>query len=99
MDVKQAATAAKTYVADLLRDENPTNLGLEEVEFDRSTGTWNITVGFSRPWNSTRGPLTTLAGEPIPKRAYRVVSIRDVDGEVLSMKRRELSLQNASDFD
>ena len=87
MDVKAAVDAAKSYVNNLLIDEGLMNLGLEEVEFDETNGFWLVTVGFSRPWNTTRGPLATLGGENAAKRAYRVVTVRDSDGEVLSVKR------------
>ena len=90
MDVKQAVQKAKAYVLDLLADEQVMNLGLEEVEFDEADSAWSVTVGFSRPWNTTKNAFATLAGEPSAKRAYRVVRIRDNDGEVLSFKRRDI---------
>jgi len=89
MEVKEAVKAAKTYVADLLREEAISNLGLEEVEYDDGAGVWLVTVGFSRPWNSVKNGLTAIAGDPAPRRAYRVVSINEKDGRVLSFKRRE----------
>ncbi|WP_269930909.1 hypothetical protein [Aminobacter sp. HY435] len=90
MDVKEAVKAAKNYVSDLLAEEGMTNLGLEEIEFDDAERTWNVTLGFSRPWNSQRNALTTITGDNSAKRAYRVVKVRDKDGEILSVKRREL---------
>ena len=88
MNVKEAVRAAKSYVADVFGEEGLTNLGLEEVERDEGAGAWRVTVGFSRPWNSVRNPLTAITGDAAPRRTYKVVSIRD-DGEVLSVKRRE----------
>jgi uncharacterized protein YdeI (YjbR/CyaY-like superfamily) len=88
MDVKDAVKRAKAYVAELFAEENLTNLGLEEVEYDDADGTWNITVGFSRPWNTTQSPLTTLTGEAVAKRVYRTVRIVDDTGQVLSVLRR-----------
>ncbi len=88
MNVKDAVKAAKTYVADLLAEEGLSNLGLEEIEHNDADGTWDVTLGFSRPWNTVRNTLTALTGETVPKRAYRVVTVRD-DGEVLSIKRRD----------
>ena len=38
MDVKQAAKKAKKYLLGLYSDEELTNVGLEEVEFENSTG-------------------------------------------------------------
>lgn len=89
MNVKEAVKRAKDYVSDLMAEEGLANLGLEEVERDDSNGEWRVTVGFSRPWNSERSALTALAGEAPPKRAYRVVRLRDADGEVLSLERRD----------
>jgi len=89
MDAKEAVRSAKKYVSDLLSEEGIVNLGLEEIERDDTEKTWNITLGFSRPWNAAKGPLSTLSGETPARRAYRVIRIRESDGEVLSMKRRE----------
>lgn len=90
LEVKDAVKAAKSFVHDLLFEEGLTNLGLEEVQFDEVQNVWDVTVGFSRPWNSTRGALSAITGEELAKRAYRVVRVRDVDGQVVSMKKREL---------
>lgn len=89
MDAKGAVKAAKTYLIELISEENPTNIGLEEIEHDEAKGVWLVTLGFSRPWNTVRNALTSLAGEAAPKRAYRVLAVREEDGEVLSIKRRE----------
>jgi hypothetical protein len=87
MDVKDAVKAAKNWVLDVMQDEQPTNLGLEEVEFDEPHHIWKITLGFSRPWNTSRNALSTLAGES-QKRAYRTIIVRDQDGSVQGMKRK-----------
>ena len=50
MDVKEAAKLAKDYVADLFKDERISNVGLEEIEL-RDGRFWEVTVGFSRPWD------------------------------------------------
>ena len=89
MDAKEAVKSAKRYVSEMLSEEGVVNLGLEEIERDDTEKTWNITLGFSRPWNTAKGPLATLSGETPARRAYRVIRIRESDGEVLSMKRRE----------
>jgi hypothetical protein len=90
MDVNLAVRTAKTWLSDVLKEENPINVGLEEVEFDESNHHWLITLGFSRPWNSTRTAATVLTGEPSQRRSYRVVTVDDSDGKVISMKRREV---------
>lgn len=88
MDAKEAVRIAKLYLLDLLSDEQPVNIGLEELEHDEGRGVWLVTLGFSRPWNSARNALTALTGEAAPKRSYRVLAVREDDGEVLSMRRR-----------
>ena len=67
MDVKAVAQRAKTYVVDLFDDEEISNVGLEEVEFDDSLDKWIVTIGFSR----TVGPqelfeLSVRGGSPGP---------------------------------
>ena len=63
MDVKAVALRAKTYVADLFDDEEISNVGLEEVEFDDALDRWIVTIGFSRPWDQKNLPLTTALGK------------------------------------
>ncbi len=87
LDVKRAAKAAKEYVADLFADEQIDHVGLEEVKFDRSANVWEITIGFSRPWD--RGLLKIAPGPS--QRSYKVVRISDADGEVLAVVNRALT--------
>ncbi len=91
MDVKQAIAIAKQYVRDLYEEEQISNLGLEEVTFMPDTRQWNITVAFSRPWNSQRSNaaevIEKLGGITPQKRSYKVVTLED-DGRVLSMTSR-----------
>ena len=94
MDVKEIATIAKTWVANVLAEEQVFNIGLEEVEYNSEMGEWRVTIGFSRPWNTTRNAFTTLTGEQATRRAYRIITVRDADGQVTSMKRR-----NAQEID
>jgi hypothetical protein len=88
MEVKDAVKEAKSYILNLLEDEGIFNLGLEEVDFNDAERVWDVTLGFSRPWNSVRGPLSTITGESSPKRAYRVVRVRDNDRKVLSVRKQ-----------
>jgi hypothetical protein len=88
MDVKQAVTIAKDWLYDVLKDEGITNVGLEEVDFDEDEGVWMITIGFSRPWNTTKNALTVISGEPATRRAYRVIKVAEPNGTVTSMTRK-----------
>lgn len=96
MDVKEAVRAAKTWILDVMEDEHPSNLGLEEVEYNDEKRVWKITLGFSRPWNSPRSPpnnLLAIAATEIPlhKRAYRTIVVDDRNGEVKAMQRKAVS--------
>lgn len=88
MDVKAAVASAKQWLADTLQDESISNVGLEEVRFDEEKRLWLITLGFSRPWNSIKNAFTTISGEPAARRIYRIIAVRDLDGQVVSMTRR-----------
>ena len=87
VDVKQAAKTAKKYVVDLFADEQIDHVGLEEVKFDDSSDVWEITIGFSRPWD--RG-LLPIAPDPA-RRSYKIVRISDADGQVMSVVHRVLT--------
>lgn len=88
MDVRQAVKSAKDWVLDVMKDEEPINLGLEEVEFDDQNQVWKITLGFSRPWNSAKNALSNLTGGPTQKRAYRTILVDDRNGLVKGMVRK-----------
>ena len=87
MDVKEAALAAKEYIADLYRPEGAINFGLEEIELDDHI--WKITVGFSRPWDHT-GSASIALGQTQLRRSYKLVQIDDASGRVRSVKDRIL---------
>lgn len=84
MDAKQAVEKAKDYVTDLFADERIEHVGLEEIKFD--SGVWEVTIGFSRPWNRSTLPLV-----PNPAhRSYKTVRISDRREKVISMVHRSL---------
>jgi hypothetical protein len=74
MDVKQAVKTAKDWIRNVLGEEGVTNVGLEEVNFDDEKHSWLITIGFSRPWNSTRNAFTAISGEPVLDAGYEAVN-------------------------
>lgn len=88
MDVKSAVHLAKQHILELFAEEQVTNLGLEEVEFDGAESEWIVTLGFSRPWDTPRNTLASLAMSTLP-RSYKVVRISDESAHVLSVKNRE----------
>ncbi len=84
MEAKEAVKIAVKYVSELFERERISNLGLEEVDFDSETGSWNVTVGFSRPWDHKTGFL--LGTEPeSPTRTYKVVELDGASGVVRSI--------------
>jgi hypothetical protein len=89
VNVKAAVDNAKRWLFDVLQDEEVSNVGLEEVEFDQEHGIWLITLGFSRPWNTVKNAFTQISGEPAARRAYRIIAVKEPNGEVVSMKRRQ----------
>jgi hypothetical protein len=91
MDVKEAVSVAKQHLSSLFSEEQITNLGLEEVEFDDQNDVWYVTLGFSRPWETPRNIFTAIGQEVQPPRTYKVVRIADKDHRVLSVKNREVS--------
>ena len=102
MDVKEAARTAREYITDLFADENVKHIGLEEVEFDHVAEVWNITIGFSRPWELPKDPpkgFTSVLEELKPplsstQRSYKIVRVRDDDGYVISVTNRALADRN-----
>lgn len=89
MEVQEVVRLAKRYLADVFQDESPKNIGLEEIEFDERDNEWDVTLGFSRPWDSRGTVLATAMGaEPPSKRTYKVVRISNADGRMLAIKLR-----------
>jgi hypothetical protein len=89
MDVKDAVRAAKSWLEQTLSEEAPFNIGLDEVEYDDAAKVWRITLGFSRPWDKKENAFTVIAGgSSSPVRSYRIISVDDNSGAVLSMKRQ-----------
>lgn len=89
MNVKQAVRIAMAYVSEVFESEKPENIGLEEVVLNELEGVWEITVGFSRPWDHQKPSVMTGFQPLMPKRQFKVVAIDNETGEVRSIKMRE----------
>jgi hypothetical protein len=86
MDVKQAIMLAKQYIADIFGEEGAYNIGLEEVQFDDDAKTWEVTIGFSRPWDK---PAFQNALAPRQEtRTYKIVDIYDPSAAVMGVRNR-----------
>ena len=101
MDVKEAVQTAKKYITELFTDEKITNVGLEEVKFDDTSNNWEVTIGFSRPWDyeKFRNSIAEAIASPLAERtinrpavrSYKLVCINDNDGHVIALKNRVLT--------
>jgi len=91
MNVKDAVKKAIGYFTDIFESENATNVGLEEVIFDEQKSIWEVTVGFSRPWDyEVSGPLLVFQQkQQIPKRQYKIIKIDDKSDKIIEIKIRE----------
>jgi hypothetical protein len=91
MDVKGAVRIALAHVRELFEDEKISDLGLEEVVFDESAGRWEVTVGFSRPWDYPKPNILASMSmqETEPRRSYKVVRVDSKSGTVDSVTIRE----------
>ncbi|TWI70792.1 hypothetical protein LZ24_02213 [Desulfobotulus alkaliphilus] len=90
MDVKGAVKKAVEYVSDVFQSENLENVGLEEVFLNDADNVWEITVGFSRPWDYPKQGIVTGLQPQNPRRQYKVVSVDADSGEIKSIKIRAL---------
>ncbi len=94
MDVKEAVNLAKSYIQETFADEGVSNVGLEEAEFDEPSGSWSITIGFSRPWdNIGHQSVAAQMGLLGPtNRSYKVITVDDRDKKIVSLKNRPKSV-------
>ena len=89
MEVKEVVRLAVDYVADVFSDEEPSNLGLEEITFSEANGTWNVTIGFSRPWDYQAPGLVAGLQPKQPGRQFKVVEVSDQEEKVKAIRIRE----------
>ncbi|MCY4212981.1 MAG: hypothetical protein OXF68_05075 [Gammaproteobacteria bacterium] len=86
MQAREAVEVAKKHVVELFEAEPIQEIGLEEIELH--SGTWSVTIGFTRHWPVSSGVLKSLGGAG---RTYKIVSIDDETGSVQSLRHREVS--------
>lgn len=90
MNVKNAIKKAIEYVADVFEAEHPENIGLEEVFLNEQENVWEVTIGFSRPWDHQKGGLIASMQALNPTRQYKTVKIDNLTTEVKSIRIREM---------
>ncbi|MEL6063275.1 MULTISPECIES: hypothetical protein [unclassified Methylobacterium] len=86
INLNEAVERAKAWLHATMSGESITNVGLEEVE--HQPGYWNITLGFSRPWDATRNAVTVLSGAVVMRRTFKTITVDERTGEVVAMKNR-----------
>ncbi|MGB5685753.1 MAG: hypothetical protein WBM35_08075 [Candidatus Electrothrix sp.] len=89
MDVRDAVKKAIEYVVEIFQAEKPENIGLEEVFLNEDENVWEITVGFSRPWDHPAQTVLATLQSLNPKRQYKVIKINNETEKVASIKIRE----------
>ena len=89
MEVKEAVKIAIDYIAEVFSDENLSNIGLEEITFDEINDSWNVTVGFSRPWDYQAPGVVAGLQPKQPVREFKIITVSNKDGKVIAIKIRE----------
>lgn len=89
MNAKEAITAAKAAILDVMEGENVSDLGLEEISYNESRNVWSVTIGLRRPWDhrANAGIASALQIQGSP-RSYKVVEISDDDGSMIAIRNR-----------
>lgn len=93
MDRLDAVKTAKQYIADLYQSDGITKPRLEELNLDRSSGNWLITVGFAYQEGgdeAAKSLTPALARAVYGDRVYKLVRVDDRSGEVVGMTDRML---------
>jgi len=87
IDFKAAIKKAIEFLDAVHANQNLRDVRLEEIELSEDDRFWNITLSYRRGMPPS-GLAGALAGET--PREYKVLAVRSVDGEVRSMKIRQL---------
>ena len=91
VDVKEAVGKAMEYLKDMYQIDQFKDVLLEEVDLSEDNKFWNVTIGFTRPQESTSGgPMATLIGQSSEfKREFKVFQIDAESAALRSMRSRK----------
>ena len=89
VELRQAVHYAQQYLSELVGDDTP-NLRLEEIEIDRETGTWRVTLGYDEEQSAPAESANLLTSLARPRRVYTVITLDANTGVFQSMKMRTL---------
>ena len=91
MERIEAVEAAKDYARELFSKEDISPIRLEEINYDAVKDEWQITVGFSYQGSSSQLQKNLGVERIYGNRQYKVVHIRDRDGEFAGLTDRMLA--------
>ena len=93
INVKEAVKRAFVFLADIYDKEPLREPRLEEVALSDDANVWLVTVSFVRPTTVVDAAESLTASGVLPgfERDYKVIEIWSQDGEVRSMKIRQLA--------
>ena len=99
IDVKTAVAKAIECLGNLLESDSISGMRLEEVELSDDQSTWSITLSFVRrtpsttssPAEAIRAIQSMTLGVPMGEREYKIVAVNSANGEIRSMKIRQLA--------
>jgi hypothetical protein len=91
VDVKEAVDKAMDYLKDMYQIDQFKDVLLEEVDLSEDNKFWNVTIGFTRPQETTSGgPMATLIGQSAEfKREFKVFQIDAESAALRSMRSRK----------
>ncbi len=87
IDFKTAVKKALEFLAGVYANENLLDVRLEEIELSEGDDFWNITLSYAK-FIRPSSLEEELSDETY--REYKVIAVRSADGEVRSMKIRQL---------
>ena len=91
MERVEAVHAAKRYAKEIFGDEGISRIRLEEINYDADNEEWRITVGFSYRGTATKLQANLGIDTVYGSRQYKIVHIRDRDGEFAGLTDRMLT--------
>lgn len=91
MERVEAVQAAKRYAKEVFGDEDISRIRLEEINYDAAKDEWQITVGFSYQGSPTQLQKKVGMERTYGNRQYKVVHVRDRDGEFVGLTDRMLA--------
>ena len=91
MERSEIVQAAKNYAREIFAGEGISPIRLEEINYDAGKDEWQITVGFAYRGSASQLEANLGVKTIYGNRQYKVVHIRDRDGEFVGLTDRLLT--------